>query len=160
MTSAPPLIPGPHPGKRIVSRRTTRFLTEPPTVRTAAGVIVAVTGVIVVSSAVVMRVFDHREFGSIWLALWWAIQTVTTVGYGDVTPKNVIGRIVATFVMLEGIAFVAIVTAAITSSFVARAQYELGATVGLEDLAERLERIEALLHDHPLRTMPGAAEPD
>ena len=51
---------------------------------------------------------------------WWALQTVTTVGYGDVTPARTSGRIVAAFVMLQGIAFLAILVAAITSTFVAR----------------------------------------
>jgi voltage-gated potassium channel len=49
----------------------------------------------------------------------WALQTVTTVGYGDMTPARTSGRLVAAFVMLEGIAFVAIIVAAITSTFVA-----------------------------------------
>jgi voltage-gated potassium channel Kch len=49
---------------------------------------------------------------------------VTTVGYGDVVPRTVLGRIVAAVVMLQGIAFIAVVTAAITSSFVARAARE------------------------------------
>jgi voltage-gated potassium channel len=47
---------------------------------------------------------------------------VTTVGYGDATPKNAVGRIVGALVMPESIAFIAIVTAAITSSFVERAR--------------------------------------
>ena len=68
-----------------------------------------------------MRVLDHREYPNIFIGMWWAIQTVTTVGYGDVTPKAVAGRIVAALVMLEAIALVAIITAAITSTFVARA---------------------------------------
>ncbi len=73
-----------------------------------------------------MRVLDHREYPNIFIGMWWAIQTVTTVGYGDVTPKAVAGRIVAAIVMLEGIAFVAIVTAAVTSTFVARATHLQG----------------------------------
>ena len=68
-----------------------------------------------------MRLIDHKEYANVWVGMWWAIQTVTTVGYGDVTPAATSGRIVATFVMLQGIAFLAIVTAAITSTFVARA---------------------------------------
>ena len=48
------------------------------------------------------------------------IQTVTTVGYGDVAPRDVAGRIVATFAMLEGIALVASVTAPITPALSGR----------------------------------------
>ena len=91
--------------------------------------IVSTTAVIVLASGLLMRVLDHREYPNIFIGMWWAIQTVTTVGYGDVTPKAVAGRIVAAIVMLEGIAFVAIVTAAVTSTFVARAtkQYDAAA---------------------------------
>ena len=93
-----------------------RFLKEPPSVRTAAGVIVTATTVVVVAGGVLMRLLDHGEYADIWVGMWWALQTVTTVGYGDVTPKEPVGRIIATFVMLQGIAFLAITTAAITST--------------------------------------------
>ena len=102
----------------------TKFLREPPSVRGAAGTIVTATAIVVVFGGVLMRVLDRSEYSNIWVGMWWALQTVTTVGYGDVTPHNVSGRIVASFVMLEGIAFLAIVTAAITSTFVARATEE------------------------------------
>ena len=71
-----------------------------------------------------MRVFDHDEYSNVWVGMWWAIQTVTTVGYGDVTPEHLSGRLIAVVVMLQGIAFLAIITAAITSTFVARATKE------------------------------------
>ena len=121
-----------------------RFLREPPSVRTAASVIVTATAVVVVGGGVLMRLLDHEEYSNIWVGMWWALQTVTTVGYGDVTPQHTSGRIVATFVMLEGIAFLTIIIAAITSTFVARAQQEReAAETADEDKAE--ERIEARL---------------
>jgi hypothetical protein len=86
----------------LIERRMSRFLREPPSVRTAAGVIVTATAVVVVVGGVLMRVFDHDEYSNVWVGMWWALQTVTTVGYGDVTPKNPSGRIIAAFVMLEG----------------------------------------------------------
>jgi voltage-gated potassium channel Kch len=91
-----------------------------------------------------MRVLDHKEFDSVWLGMWWAIQTVTTVGYGDVTPKDVLGRVVAAAVMLQGIAFIAIITAVITSSFVARATRARDAAQAKDEMTE-LEQIEARL---------------
>ena len=122
----------------------TRFLREPPSVRTAAGVIVTATTVVVVAGGVLMRLLDHGEYSDVWVGMWWALQTVTTVGYGDVTPKNPSGRIVAILVMLQGIAFLAITTAAITSTFVARASKERErAQAADEDDAE--VRIEARL---------------
>src|SRR5213080_1163617 len=105
----------------VVERSMTRFLRRPPSVRGAASVIVIVTAIVVVGGGVLMRVFDHSEYSNIWVGMWWALQTVTTVGYGDVTPKHVSGRLVGVIVMLEGISFLAIITAVITSSFVARA---------------------------------------
>ncbi|HSP71567.1 MAG TPA: potassium channel family protein [Gaiellaceae bacterium] len=143
-----------------IERRLTRFLHEPPSVRIAASVIVAATGVVVVGGGVLIRVLDHREYSSIWVGMWWALQTVTTVGYGDVTPRAAIGRLVGAAVMLEGIAFLAIVTAAITSTFVARAQSERAAAESVEEatqeardevrfdeLTERLDRLESMLRD-------------
>ena len=130
----------------------TKFLREPPSVRLAAGVIVTATALVVVISGVLMRVFDHKEYANVWVAMWWGIQTVTTVGYGDVTPKAPIGRLVGVAVMLEGIAFLTITTAVITSTFVARAESERAdaADAGtaevlkrLDDLNERFDRLEA-----------------
>jgi voltage-gated potassium channel Kch len=72
----------------------------------------------------------------------WAMQTVTTVGYGDVTPADTTGRIIAALVMLQGIAFLAVVTAAITSSFVARAAKQYMAEQDEDEMTE-LRRIEA-----------------
>lgn len=83
--------------------------------------IVAATVVVVIGGGVLMRFIDHSEYSSVWVGMWWSLQTVTTVGYGDVTPSAASGRIVAAFVMLEGISFLAVLTAAITSTFVARA---------------------------------------
>jgi voltage-gated potassium channel len=142
----------------LVERNVSRFLREPPSVRVAAGVIVTATVVVVVAGGALMRVLDHAEYSSVWVGMWWALQTVTTVGYGDVTPKNVSGRIVATFVMLEGIALLTIVIAAITSTFIARAQKERDVAAAadeeqaarqlearLDDVVTRLDRLETML---------------
>ena len=80
-----------------------------------------------------MRIIDHEEYANVWVGMWWALQTATTVGYGDVTPGDVAGGIVAAVVMLQGIAFLAILTAAITSVFVARASEDLRAQHRLEE---------------------------
>jgi voltage-gated potassium channel Kch len=121
---------------RLIERRMSRFLREPPSVRGAAGTIVTATATVVIVGGILIRVLDHSEYSSIWVGMWWALQTVTTVGYGDVTPAHPSGRIVAAFVMLEGIAFLAIVTAAITSTFVARATAEHDAATAQDELTE------------------------
>jgi voltage-gated potassium channel Kch len=130
-----------------------RFLQEPVSVRNAANVIVVATAVVVGAGGALMRILDHKEYPNIGRGLWWAMQTVTTVGYGDVTPKNVSGRIIATVMMLWGIAFLTILIAAITSTFVARAAKEQAEKAGhedehmaqLADLSSRLDRVEQLL---------------
>jgi voltage-gated potassium channel len=142
----------------LIERRMSRFLREPPSVRTAASVIVTATAIVVVGGGVAMWLFDHDEYANVWVGMWWALQTVTTVGYGDVTPTHTSGRIVGAFVMLEGIAFLTIIIAAITSTFVARAAAEREAAeaadedkaeerieAALDDLRARLDRVEAML---------------
>jgi voltage-gated potassium channel len=144
----------------LIERRMSKFLRQPPSIRLAASVIVTATTLVVVGGGILIRVLDHREYSSIWLGMWWALQTVTTVGYGDVTPKHVAGRLVGAVVMLEGIAFLAIITAAITSSFIARAESERAiaeradeATEEAElrkrfdDVVERLNRLESMIRD-------------
>jgi voltage-gated potassium channel len=148
-----------------IERRLDRLMHEPPTVRLAAGAIVSATAVVVVVAGIAIRVLDHKEYPDVWVGMWWAIQTVTTVGYGDVTPAHWTGRLVGVVVMLQGIAFLAILTAAITSLFVARASEELReqhrlegadqlaplahADARFDDLERRLERIEAALQARP-----------
>jgi voltage-gated potassium channel len=137
-----------------------KFLRQPPSIRLAASVIVSATTVVVIGGGVLIRLVDHAEYPSIWLGMWWALQTVTTVGYGDVTPKDVAGRLVGALVMLEGIAFLAIITAAITSTFIARAESERAADehaseatheaqveARFDDLAGRLDRLESMIRE-------------
>jgi voltage-gated potassium channel len=121
----------------ILERRVAKFLQEPPTIRGATAVIVTATFVVVVLSGVLMTLIDNAEFPDIGVGLWWATQTVTTVGYGDVTPKNGAGRLLGAVVMLEGTAFIAIVTAVITSSFVTRAQMERDTAQEKVELSDR-----------------------
>jgi len=105
----------------FIERRVERFLSEPASMRNAAGVIVATTLVVVVGAGVLISLIDNEEYPNVGIGMWWALQTVTTVGYGDVTPGHFLGRLVGAVVMLEGTAFIAIVTALITSTFVTRA---------------------------------------
>ena len=103
-----------------------------------------------------MTVADRHTYPSIGSGLWWAIQTTTTVGYGDNVPVSVAGRLIAALVMVFGIGFLTVITAAITSTFVSRSRREQtasGPTTPTEEqlrqIAGRLERIEAALADRP-----------
>ena len=67
-----------------------------------------------------IRIADEQNFPSFGLAVWWALQTVTTVGYGDVVPTTGSGRVVGGLVMVMGVSFIAFVTAGVTSTVIRR----------------------------------------
>ena len=138
-------------GTRL-ERRLDRAVSRATTPRGAAIVIATVSTVMTVGSGAVMTLVDRHNYPSIGSGLWWAAQTVTTVGYGDNVPMTVAGQIVAVVVMLVGIGFLTVITAAITSTFVSRSQRERAPSDADAALAEqfrqinsRLERIEAAL---------------
>ncbi len=60
----------------------------------------------------------NEHFKSIPDALWWAVVTVSTVGYGDMVPITILGRIVSSVVMIMGLITIAILTALITKVFI------------------------------------------
>ena len=117
-------------------RRLARAVDRATTPRGAAIVIASVSTVMTVVAGLLVTVVDHETYPSIGSGLWWAAQTVTTVGYGDNVPMNLAGRLVAVLVMLLGIGFLTVVTAAITSTFVARAR-RAAAALGCRDLRWR-----------------------
>ena len=133
-------------------RRLETWIDRATTPRGAAVVIATATTTIALGSALLMTVADRERYPSFGSALWWAAQTVTTVGYGDNVPESVAGRVLAVGVMLVGIGFLTVITAAITSTFVARSQLEAtpsdaeaAAAEQLRQIDTRLERIEAAL---------------
>jgi voltage-gated potassium channel len=143
-----------------IERRITLRISQPISIGRAAWIIVVSTAGVVVVSGVAMWALDHSEYPNVGRGIWWALQTVTTVGYGDVTPQNVSGRIVAAIVMLWAIAFVTVLVAVITSAFISGVQRRLAAAEAAgEESAERrlearfdgldarLDRLEQLLTD-------------
>jgi voltage-gated potassium channel len=119
------------------------------TPRRAAGAIAFATVVVTLGSGALMRLLDPHDFSNIWLGFWWGVQTVTTVGYGDVVPGQTGGRVIASILMLGGLSLLAVVTAVITSGFVTRAQAQMRADHGdpvmdkLEELSAQIERLQA-----------------
>jgi voltage-gated potassium channel len=77
------------------------------------------------------------DFGT---ALWWAMSTITTVGYGDATPVSPAGRGVAVLLMIIGITFFSWVTASIAAFLVESANDEV--TVTTSDLMRKMEALE------------------
>lgn len=104
-------------------------------------------------SGVVIHFTDSKGFPNIGDGLWWAIQTVTTVGYGDLVPTSTLGRLVAALVMLAGIGFLTVITASITSTFIETARRRIEGTVTdsltakLDQILVRLEAIGTRLDD-------------
>jgi len=113
--------------------------------------IAAVTLAVALAGAVTMWTFDSEEFPTLGTALWWAAQTVTTVGYGDVVPDATSGRVVAVVVMLSGLGFITVSTAAVSATLVEAARNRLavaehgGHAASLEEIRAQLQRIEAAL---------------
>ena len=133
-----------------LERRLDTAVARATTPRGAAIVIASVSTAITLGAGSVMTVVDHENYPSIGSGLWWAAQTITTVGYGDSVPMTLAGRLVAVLVMLVGIGFLTVITASITSTFVSRSQHEpsdADAAIAeqLRQLDTRLERIEAAL---------------
>jgi len=140
------------PGETRLERRLDRAVDRAVTPRGAAIVIATATIAITLASAALMTVIDREHYPSLGSGLWWAVQTTTTVGYGDVVPTTAAGRFLAALVMLFGIGFLTVITAAITSTFVSRTAQRadgIGAEAPTAEqvrgLDKRLELIEAAL---------------
>ncbi|MDA0160053.1 potassium channel family protein [Solirubrobacter ginsenosidimutans] len=117
---------------------------SPPTARRAGQLIAIATVLVSIVGAVLMRLLDPHEFPTVWSGLWWAVQTVTTVGYGDHVPANTSGKVLAGVVMVFGIGFLSVITASISAAFVESARRKRGDE---DELAERLDRIERALEE-------------
>lgn len=117
--------------------------------RRAALLIACFTLCIGIGGGLIMRVVDPEDFPTIGSGMWFAVQTITTVGYGDRTPSSTEGRLIATVVMVTGIGIMSVITATITAIFVEtmrrkrRAPHE----ITLEHIAHRLDQIERLMDE-------------
>jgi voltage-gated potassium channel Kch len=116
----------------------------------------AIAGFIVLAAAfggVIARLVDPGDFPSLGDALWWSLQTVTTVGYGDVVPRHTEGRVIGAIIMCMGIGFITVVTSAVTATLIGSAQRDRDAPhareleAGLTRIADRLAAIEDALAD-------------
>jgi voltage-gated potassium channel len=126
--------------KRLTSANAFRFIS------------LATIFLVVVAGAVQATV-NEGEFKTFWDGVWWAVVTVTTVGYGDLYPTTVTGRIIGIVLMLTGIGFLAVLTATVASVFVKAERSE--ETTGI---TEALARIEADLSELKARLNEGGSK--
>jgi voltage-gated potassium channel len=94
--------------------------------------VASVTGTAVLGAGWAVTVAEPERFEGLEEGLWWAIATITTVGYGDYVPVSAAGRLIGAALMLTGIAALAFVTATMASLIVGRVEAE-------EELLEREE---------------------
>lgn len=80
-----------------------------------------ILGSVILVSAGLLYVCEHNEqpdkFGSIPEAMWWSVATVTTVGYGDVVPVTIPGRIIGAITMVTGLLMLALPAGIVTTAF-------------------------------------------
>jgi voltage-gated potassium channel len=130
--------------------------------RGAWRVIAVVTVGVTVIGGVLVRLTDPASIRSVESGFWWSLQTVTTVGYGDVVPASIAGRVTAAVVMLAGLSFLAVTTAAVTNAFVEASARRRGEHADDTMLAEigqlraELEELRAALLAAPGKDAPGA----
>ena len=106
----------------------------------AVSTIVSIAVVLVLIAGALARLVEPDTFTSIGLAYWWAVATVTTVGYGDVVPQEPAGRVVGVLLMLAGLSLIPTLTSVIVATLLAkRRQAEQ------ERLEQMLVRIDAHL---------------
>jgi voltage-gated potassium channel len=119
--------------RAIVDRRVFRYLAGATIVLTCA-------------SGLLVWIIDREDFPTLGDALWWALVTLATVGYGDIVPHSAWGRIVGSVIIVVGVTFLAVLTAIVTSYFVsAEQQQRIAEGEGLRGADD--ERTVAMLHE-------------
>jgi voltage-gated potassium channel Kch len=124
---------------RIIERRVEAKGLRP---RVAASIIAVLWLITIVVFGVIEYLVDPESFDNVWDGMWWATQTVTTVGYGDIVPQSTDGRVIASVLMIGGLSFFAVITGVITSAFVTAAQARRRASAD-DPLVDRLDRLSA-----------------
>jgi voltage-gated potassium channel len=104
----------------------------------------AVTAAVTLASALAVRLLARGEFDTFGESVWWAAQTVTTVGYGDVIPATAFSKVIAVLVMFFGIATLSLTTAVVTSIVMSSSQERM-AEAGHDPHLDALARVEARL---------------
>lgn len=113
--------------------------------------ILTVAILLVLIAGALARLVEPEVFTSLGLAYWWAITTVTTVGYGDVVPKDPAGRVVGSLLMLTGLSLIPTLTSVIVSTLISKRSQQqtnqlehelMNTTAALRRIEDRLARME------------------
>ena len=111
--------------------------------------IVLVAMVMVVLGGVLVRIVEPHTFTDIGLSFWWAVETITSVGYGDIVPESTAGRVVGAALMLTGVSLIPLVTSVAVSILTAKRTQDLH-----DEQVKRLAEIELQLEQ-----LRGASSP-
>ena len=124
-----------------VTRHPWMFVIRPLLKRRGLGLVTVAFFSLAVVAGVLHALFEGHHPGE---GLWWALVTLTTVGYGDFAPVTAAGRLTAAVLMLSGIGVLAFVTASIAAYFV-EGDYKTKLHEEVRSINQRLDRIEELL---------------
>jgi voltage-gated potassium channel len=124
-----------------LERRATTALSN-LTLRKAVSLIVGVAATLAIAAAFLERLIDPA-FDTFGQALWWAVSTVSTVGYGDYVPVSTAGRFIGSVLMLTGLGLIPIITSVVVSILVSQRTSEARAQE-LSDIERILERLDKL----------------
>jgi voltage-gated potassium channel len=130
------------PGDRPRLLRFAQRLTIGRAVGSIAGVALTLT----LAGAALAHAVEPETFTTLGDGAWWALQTVSTVGYGDSVPESGAGRAVGAALMLLGVAFVPAITSIVVAVLIARIQERTGGDRDAE-IVERLDRLERALRE-------------
>ena len=121
------------------------------TVFRAVRTIVAIAILLVLAGGALARIVEPQTFKSLGISYWWALETVTTVGYGDIVPHDTPGRLVGALLMLTGLALIPTLTSAVVSVLIAKRgladkdeerRYREDQATQLARIEERLARLD------------------
>ena len=126
----------------VAERKRIRAWYERLTLPRAIASIAAVVTLLVLAGGTLARLVEPDTFSNIGLAYWWALTTITTVGYGDVVPQDTAGRLVGSVLMLTGVSLIPLVTSVVVSilTFKQSRRERSEAEARLARIEERLER--------------------
>jgi voltage-gated potassium channel len=114
---------------------------------------VTLSGILVTTPAIIFvyqleRNAPNGNIKSLGDSVWWALTTVTTVGYGDRYPTTNLGRLIAFAVMLVGISILGVITASIASWFV-KSDEDAADKIQMKQLMDELQEIKRRLGNEP-----------